>query len=215
VDLTRIRKTASDFGWPAALQSVAQGALNRAVYVRVLKCVEITDVDPKYLTVDPRFEHRFLDADELQSFTGDPKFDLTPSFLEEALGKGDRCYGILEGDRLASFGWYSDKPTKILDDLEFQFDPRRVYMYKGYTDPDYRGQRLHAIGMSWALKLLRERGYDGLISYVEATNFDSLRSCYRMGYKDVGKIYFARAAGRYWIHTDASCRTYGVSLAPV
>ena len=85
-------------------------------------------------------------------------------------------------------------------------------MYKGFTDPGYRGQRLHALGMTSALKQFRERGATGLVSYVYATNFDSLRSCYRMGYTDVGQIYCLRAGGIYWIHPDAGCRKAGVSL---
>ncbi len=212
MDAVRIRKTAIDFGWPAALRAVAQGAVNRVVFFRVLKCIQVSKVDPKYLAIDPRFQHRFLDNATLRYFSGDPKYDLSPEFLDEALAKGDQCYGIIEDDRLASFGWYSVAPTKISDDLRFCFGRRYVYMYKGFTDPDYRGQRLHALGMTLALKRFRERGAEGLVSYVYATNFDSLRSCYRMGYTDVGQIYCLRAGDRYWIHADASCRRLGVSV---
>lgn len=213
--LARIRKTAGDFGWPAALQAAAQGAVNRVAFLRVLKCIQVSEVDPRYLAIDPRFQHGFLDGATLRRFGEDPKYDLPQEFLDEALAKGDECYGILDGDRLASFGWYSAVPTKISDSQRFCFDRRYVYMYKGYTDPDYRGQRLHALGMTSALKQFRERGSAGLVSYVYATNFDSLRSCYRMGYTDVGQIYCLRAAGYYWIHADASCRKAGISLEAI
>jgi len=210
--LTRIRKTAGDFGWPAALQAMAQGAVNRLAFFRVLKCIQVNKVDPRYLAIDPRFQHGFLDNATLRRFSGDPKYDLSPQFLDEALAKGDQCYGILEGDRLASFGWYSAVPTKISDGLRFCFDRRYVYMYKGFTDPDYRGQRLHALGMTSALKQFRDDSSEGLVSYVYATNFDSLRSCYRMGYTDVGQIYCLRTRDHYWIHADASCRRVGISV---
>src|ERR1041385_2343744 len=167
MNLTRISKSAADFGWPAALQAVAQGAVNRVVLFRVLKCVQVSEVDPKFLEIDPRFEHRILDANTLRRFSAIPKYGLPSSFLDEALAKGDECYGILDGYRLATFGWYSFDPTMISDDLRLHFDPSHVYMYKGFTDPDYRGQRLHAIGMTWALKLYRERGSKGLVSYVD------------------------------------------------
>ena len=210
--LARIRKTAGDFGWSAALQAAAQGAVNRVAFFRVLKCIQVSEVDPSYLAIDPRFQHGFLDGATLRRFGDDPKYDLSREFLDEALAKGDECYGFLDGDRLASFGWYSAVPTKIADSLRFCFDRRYVYMYKGYTDPDYRGQRLHALGMTSALKQFRERGAAGLVSYVYTTNFDSLRSCYRMGYTDVGQIYCLRAGGCYWIHPDAGCRKAGISL---
>ena len=215
VDLTRIRKSAVDFGWPAALQAVAQGAVNRVVLFRVLKCVQVSEVDSRYLEIDARFDHGFLDAAALRRFSADPRCDLPADFLDQALAKGDQCYAITEGDRLASYGWYSVEPTMISDELQLHFDPHRMYMYKGFTDPDYRGQRLHAIGMTWALKHFVERGSEGLVSYVDANNFDSLRSCYRMGYQDVGQIYFLRAGDRYWIHSDAGCRKLGVSLEAV
>jgi ribosomal protein S18 acetylase RimI-like enzyme len=210
--LARIRKNAVDFGWPATLQAVAQGAVNQFALLRVLQCVQVSDVDPDYLAIDSRFQHGFLDIATLQRFSSDPRYDLTPQFLDDALAKGDRCYGIIDGDRLASFGWYSAMPTKISNDLWFCFDQRYVYMYKGFTDPSYRGQRLHARGMTLALGRFRDRGAKGLVSYVDATNFASLRSCYRMGYSDVGKIYCLRAADHYWIHADAGCRRVGVAL---
>ncbi|HEX8106414.1 MAG TPA: GNAT family N-acetyltransferase [Kofleriaceae bacterium] len=210
--LARIRKTAGEFGWPAALAAMAQGAVNRVAFFRVLKCIQVSKVDPEFLTIDPRFQHGFLDEATLRRLSGDPRYDLSPDFLDEALAKRDECYGILDGDRLASFGWYSAVPTKIADNLRFCFDRRYVYMYKGFTDPEYRGQRLHALGMTSALQQFRERGAEGLVSYVYATNFDSLRSCYRMGYTDVGQIYCLHARDRYWIHADASCRRAGVSV---
>lgn len=210
--LARIRKNAADFGWPAALQAAAQSAIKRFALLRVLQCVQVCEVEPDYLAIDPRFEHGFLDTAALRRFGSDPRYDLSPQFLDEALAKGDQCYGITDGDRLVSFGWYSAMPTKISDDLRICFDQRYVYMYKGFTDPDYRGQRLHACGMTLALKRFRERGAKGLVSYVDSTNFDSLRSCYRMGYSDVGKIYCLRAADHYWIHADAGCRRVGVAL---
>ncbi len=210
--LARIRKNAADFGWPAALQAVAQGAVNRFTLLRVLQCVQVSEIDPDYLAIDSRFQHGFLDPATLQRFSSDPRYDLPAQFIDEALAKGDQCYGIIDGDRLASFGWYSAMPTKISNDLRFCFDQRYVYMYKGFTDPSYRGQRLHARGMTAALGRFRDRGAKGLVSYVDTTNFDSLRSCYRMGYSDVGKIYCLRAADHYWIHADAGCRRVGVAL---
>jgi hypothetical protein len=210
--LAHIRKTAGDFGWRAVLQAAAQGAVNRVAFFRVLRCIQVSEPDPGYLAIDPHFQHGFLDRATLRRFCDDPRYDLSPEILDEALGRGDECYGILDGDRLASFGWYSAVPTRISDSLRFCFDRRYVYMYKGYTDPDDRGRYLRALGMTLALQRFRERGAAGVVSYVDATNFDSLRSCYRMGYTDVGRIYCLRAGGYYWIHPDAGCREAGVSL---
>jgi hypothetical protein len=81
-------------------------------------------------------------------------------------------------------------------------------MYKGFTDPRYRGQRLHAIGMTRALHEYRRRGLRGIVSYVESTNFDSLKSCFRMGYKVFGSIYLARLLGRHFARSSPGCEPY-------
>src|SRR5699024_6299583 len=114
----------------------------------------------------------------------DPENALDASFLNEALAKGDRCYAILDGERLAAYGWYSRQPTRIdPPELLLGFDAGYVYMYKGLTRHEYRGQRLHAIGMNRALQHYLEQGAKGLVSYVESTNVDSLKSCFRLGYR--------------------------------
>jgi len=56
-----------------------------------------------------------------------------------------------------------------------------VYMYKAFTVERYRGQRLHAIGVTQSLVRFGSMGYRGLLCYVESNNFDSLKSSYRMG----------------------------------
>jgi hypothetical protein len=66
-----------------------------------------------------------------------------------------------------------------------------MYMYKGYTLKSHRGKRLHGIGMCRALYAYTEQGYRGLISYVKSTNFESLRSTQRMGYRIFGDVYIA------------------------
>ena len=63
----------------------------------------------------------------------------TSAFLDMALAKGDECYGFFDGEVLASYGWYSRRPTEMdAPGFEFRFDPRFIYMYKGYTHRDHR-----------------------------------------------------------------------------
>jgi hypothetical protein len=137
------------------------------------------------------------------------------SFLDGALAKGDACYGILDGANLAAYGWYATTPTAIdPPDLRLHFNPEYVYMYKGFTHTRYRGQRLHAVGMTKALGAYLARGYKGMVSYVEANNFASLKSVYRMGYTDFGRITLARLAGRYLARSSQGCAPYGFRVEP-
>jgi len=50
------------------------------------------------------------------------------------------------------------------------------------------------------------------VSYVESGNFDSLKSCYRLGYVDAGSIYLFRLFGRYRSVASSGCRPYGLRL---
>lgn len=201
-----------DIGVGGKLTDFGIRAANRLSYFQVLKCVTITEPAAEYLD-SGKYECRFLSGAELTAFAADPANKMPLGFVHEALAKGDECYGILDGGKLASYGWYAVSETEIEDGgLAIRFDRGWVYMYKGYTKPEYRGQRLHAIGMTRSLKEYRERGIKGIVSYVAANNFASLKSCYRMGYKDFGSVAIGRVAGKFRIWHSPGCRTYGLRV---
>ena len=85
-------------------------------------------------------------------------------------------------------------------------------MYKGFTSLAHRGQRLHAIGKTHALRHYVAKNYRGLISYVESTNFESLRSNARMGYEIFGSIYVVRIVGRYFAVSTPGCWRFDFRL---
>jgi hypothetical protein len=139
---------------------------------------------------------------------------LTTDFVRHALSKGDECYGVLDGTNLASYGWYSRKPTLTnCEDLILHFDQTNyVYMYKAFTVERYRGLRLHAIGVIRSLIRFRSIGYKGLLCYVESNNFDSLKSSYRMGYRNCGRIHVLRVGDNYFIRPQSRCRQFGLTV---
>jgi len=206
---------AKSFGATAALHDLQQRAVNRVMPFQILKGMTalLSDINPGLLD-SGTFRAGFLARRDVLAHAV-PEFELTPEFAEEAMDKGDECFALFDGDRLASFGWYSNQPTHIADGLVLHYDPSWVYMYKGFTHPDYRGKRLHGIGMSLALKSYTERGSRGLISYVKSNNFQSLRSIERMGYRVFGEIYMARVLGRAVTWASPTCRPYGFRLESV
>jgi RimJ/RimL family protein N-acetyltransferase len=140
---------------------------------------------------------------------------MSREFAEDALDRGDRCFSLFDGARMVSFGWYARQPTLISSGLLLHFDPAWVYMYRGYTLPAYRGQRLHGTGMALALREHARRGARGLITYVRSTNFASLRSVERMGYRGFGELYLARVLGRVETWTSPGCAEHGFHLENV
>jgi len=189
--------------------------VNRFTLLMVLKCVTIDAIDRSFLEGSDGYRCEFLDPERLLRLSENPEYQMDRDFLDEAIDKGDACFVILDADRLASYGWYSTKPTMVNKDLELQFDERLVYMYNGFTHPNYRGQRLHAIGMTMALNHYLNHGYKGLVSWVEANNVGSLRSCYRMGYKDFGEIFVIKLFRKYLILRSKGCKDYEFKVSAI
>ena len=208
-----IRKSVELYGVPATLADLGVSAVNRGVFLKILKGVTIEKVSPEFLDCPDGYRGAILTEAQLRAFSANPDHLLSKTFLDEALAKGDECYAILHGDTLASFGWYSTRATRIdPSDLVVNFDQRYAYMYHGFTHPSHRGKRLHAIGMTRALEHYLSRGLKGLVSYVESTNYASRKSTVRMGYSEFGTIVITRVGGKYLIHHGAGCSPYGFRI---
>jgi len=211
----RIRGSLSSIGLTHTLHDLALRAANRVMLIKVLKCMAIERVNPAFATCPEPYRAMFLGKPMLRELCREPANEMTESFLDEALSKDDECFGVLAGDTLASYGWYSRGPTRI-DPPGLVFHPgdRYVYMYKGFTHLGHRGHRLHAIGMTLALQDYLARGFKGLVSYVESNNFSSLHSVVRMGYEIFGTIDVLKPFGIYLTHASAGCRARGVRVEP-
>jgi len=197
-------------GWRHTLHHVLLKAINSVVLFKILRGVWIERADPAFLTCPEGYTGRFLPEKVLRDFSRDPDNGMPESFLDEALPRGDECFGICDGATLAAYGWYATKPTHIdPPDLLLRFSGEYVYMYKGFTHVRHRGKRLHAIGMTMALQHCLSRGSRGLVSYVESDNFDSLKSVFRMGYAAFGSIYVMKIFGRYITYSSPGCRKFG------
>ena len=206
-----------EFGLAKTISFYKGAALNKLIFFRQFQAmiVTMTTLDSQYLDPSDGYQYRFLTERELVAHSKVEENELGPAFLQQALGKGDRCFAVLDGGEMASDGWYSTQPTEMGSGLLWCFDPSRVYMYKGFTKPAYRGKRLHAFGMAGALKASVEEGARGLVSNVETNNFRSLKSVYRMGYRNIGKITVTRPAGVCRIRAEKECFPYGVTVREV
>ena len=195
--ITRLRRKLEQWGPAKTCHLLVLKVIGKLTLFKILRGMRLLKVDPAYLVCPAGYTPGFLSDAQLRQFASDAHNEMDASFLREALAKGDRCYAILDGDKLAAYGWYSRRPTRIdPPDLLLDFDPDYVYMYKGLTHPDYRGQR-------------------GIISYVESDNFDSLKSCARLGYQIFGAIYLLRVFDRYVRLYSPGCREHGFALREV
>jgi ribosomal protein S18 acetylase RimI-like enzyme len=226
MDVVQLRESVDRYGLNATAYDLAYRAASKFADLMILKAIVITmaTLDRKYLEdgngkggseASSSRVWGFLDRETLvRAASAEAAEDMDVAFIDAALSRGDRCYGLVEEGKVVSYGWYSTRPTEVTDDLELRFDPSYAYMYKGFTLPSHRGQRLHGIGMARALRALTEEGLKGLVSYVRSNNFASLKSCYRMGYKDFGQIVIVRFRGRVRSYATRGCSRYDFRVEP-
>ncbi|MGI9493550.1 MAG: GNAT family N-acetyltransferase [Geminicoccaceae bacterium] len=151
---------------------------------------------------------KFLSNEELLDHSKDPSNELTSEFLEKAFQKQDHGLAILDDNKIASYGWYSNKPTRIFNNIDLFFSSDWMYMHKGLTKPEYRGMRLHAVGMCHATSYFAEQGFKGLISYVESNNFASMKSVTRMGYEIFGSVFITSLFDKFATWSSSGCMDY-------
>jgi hypothetical protein len=191
-------------------------AVNAIASFKILRGVYVEEPAAAYLACPEAYAAGLFTAEAMRPFTADAGNELPGSFIDSVRRKGDECYAILDGGKLAAYGWYASTLTPIgSPGLVLRFSDAYVYMYKGFTGDNYRGKRLHAIGMTRALSEYRQRGLRGLVSYVESTNFDSLKSCDRMGYKVFGSIYLVRIFGRDFAFSSPGCKAFDFRVESV
>jgi Acetyltransferase (GNAT) family len=209
---TRIRNDVKHLGVARTAYEVFMTAINLCVDLRIIKVIKREVVNPDFLESDEAFQWQFLDESQMFELARHPDYHLTESFVQTALEKGDECYACFDGDELACFGWYSNKPTDD-EGLTFHFSPDYIYGYAAFTHPKYRGRRLHTIRICRALREYLDRGFKGVVSAVYSHNFRSLRAAARSGCQDIGYIFVLKIGGHAWIHVSRGCRQYGIYLA--
>ncbi len=99
-------------------------AAQRLTYFKIFRImtVHLADVDPANLAEVPGFAYRLLDHEACRKLAHDPIYDLPESYVDRALANGDKCYGFMQDGVVASYGWYSDKPSAIGERLLFHYD---------------------------------------------------------------------------------------------
>ena len=129
--IARFRRDYAAFGLWKTLRAFGIRAIQRVTGIKVLRAMYVTAVAPTFAAVPADLTAGFLDRDTLRRLSAQAQYDLSPGFLDAALSKGDECYAIMDGARLAAYGWYARTPTGVSDNLEAHFDAAYVYMYKG------------------------------------------------------------------------------------
>ncbi len=182
--------------------------------VLVLLRLPSAAMDRRFLRQVEGMQMRFLTAGEVQHFARQGDTDMNLSYVAEATARGDRCFAVLEGDRLASYSWYATAPTGVTVELELNFPHPLIYMHHSFTCARYRGRRLHTIGIVQALAHFEASGPATLLAIVSTSNAASMSSCQRAGYRPLGRFWLVGGANRLGLYTSREARAHGCWLAP-
>lgn len=208
-----ISRELRDFGFWPTLYDLSFRGLKRVVTCEIWKAVISETAQPEFASIPEGCEARLLNASAMMRHIGSDS-DLSEKVVQHAIEKGDECLAVFQGDRLATYAWYSTRPTDIDHELQLRFRSDYVYLYKAFTHPDFRGRRLHAIATTLAISEYRTRGYQGIVSAISSHNLSSLRAFYRMGFHDLGKVYGVKAGRQYFLHHDRGCRDFDFVISP-
>ena len=164
--------------------------INRFVVMRNYKCLVLdpTGIAAVRIERKPGFTFREILPDELDRYTSNEAYELTGKFLAQVKSRGDRCYGAFSGGTLVSYSFYASTSTDVDKFLKFHFPRGMCYVYKVFTLPAWRGQRLHSMALSVAIQSLRERGICtfGFTTAIQSCNYASLKSFQRLGFQELG-----------------------------
>jgi hypothetical protein len=179
------------FGASAAIYKFVDVVLHKVfhTYVHTVVWLELKAVETMACS-DPQFTFRYLTADEIEKFAENSSYYIDPSLAEGVRSGNEVVFAALAGDRLAAFGCYTIGyvPPEQCAGAALSFPTDVAYMSYGFTHPDFRGARLHGLIMGLALQELAKRGITKLVSIVAWTNWASLKSCWRLGYINLGNM---------------------------
>ncbi len=189
--LERIRAFRERFGIVGALRKSRDVILHKILHISVFTVVwldveELAGIQP----AEPQYQFRFLSTDEVARYAQDSEYYIEPVLADRVRDGREVCYAALCGNRLAAFGFFALNyiEPQHASGVAMSFPSDVAFMTFGFTHPDFRGARLHGIIMADALKALGDRGITKLASLVARSNLASLKSCYRLGWKNLGNM---------------------------
>ena len=148
---------------------------------------------------------------EAHSLSGNHDYDLDQSFLKAAFAKPDRAFALWQDTHLAHYVFFSTAPTPIEPGLILTLAEKQTYLYKAYSVPKFRGRRLNELGVQLALGKL-ENPAILCVALVLSTNWPSLHSFRRLGFRPCGNIRILGWKGSLHAWVSNSAHSLGLSV---
>jgi len=176
-------------------------------------------------TDDPCLTFRFLTPEDVREFSADPTNLLDEAFADRLETGQHFCFAAISAKqtgerRLAAYAWFA--PHRVDAEcnqgkhkntgVDFSYPNHVVFMYKGFTHPEFRGRGLYGMVNGLAMRSLSDRGITHILSTMDWTNMAARRSCLRLGFSELGLVY--RWGWGRWMHTNAprASRSLGIQV---
>ncbi len=203
------------------LEYIKRWGIFRTFYYFVMECVKryfgfvLCAIAARPLRIVPALpnadltrEYRLLTESELIEFSSDPEVDMNAEKMKSNFAKGDICVGAIENGELIAYLWSACSPTKHVENLYVDFGPKARYLYKGFTRPAYRGQRIQSMLSSLADDLSpKDRTHS--ITFIETHNYASIHTAKYHGNKIIGYAGYWKLFGRYIVFHSRGARKLG------
>jgi hypothetical protein len=189
--------------------------INKLVTLKIFHCIVIKSnmANSNYSDSNNPFKLTILESNFWDKFKNLDEYKLNEEYLEKANGKNDLCFGFLDNGNIASYTWYAKDTSDMFDgELKIKFSDEYVLAHRTYTHPNYRGRRLHSLGIEQGLRLLSKNNYKGILGVVEANNFSSLKGISHFGNEEFGKFVCFKFRKKFRIFSFGLDKKYGLEI---
>lgn len=200
----RLRRLVDQHGVGAGAQYLALAGLRRQLCFERVLFFELS-WSPLQLRDPTRRRTRLATAADLVAMSEEPLWDMAElgaADVEALLASGHRCVLNLVDDRIAGYAWMN--PNRIVvPKLRLALAPDRstAHVYKGFTHPEFRGQRIGCDRFAhWFAELTQAHGVRVIVDFA-FDNRATLARAERSGLRCIGTGTYLRRGNfeRLWI----------------
>jgi GNAT superfamily N-acetyltransferase len=210
--LDQVRVLVRTLGPREAGVVVGLAILNRVFACQVFVCLacDAAVLPRAELVPDQRFRIDRPPKTTLETVSMNGDLDLSVAFVADASARGDECFVLLDGDRIASYCWFSARETRMIPGYSVRFAEVDRYAYKAFTHPDYRGRGLLGACLAEAMRHYARRGCRGFVTVIERGNVRSLKAFGRVGFRPVGHALTCRRLPKRRVWNSQGCQRFGL-----
>jgi len=201
------------FGFSKTAVAALERAVNRVIRAECYNIVVLDQAEVREHRVasTPEVSVRVATRDELMEMHKQQTWQIHDFLLDRA-AEGDLCFLNYCGGELAGYTWANVNGQPLLfPHLRLKLPDNYIYNYAGFTLPKFRGYGLQAIRHS---ALIHHKQWNattrGLIGYVNATNWPSIRGQTKSGYRKIGTLVLVGSKNHFVTFRSRAVRDFGI-----